>query len=314
MEKTYQLTDSPAKTLIHIVCGPTAGGKSAYALDLAAKTDGVIINADSRQVYKDMPILTACPGPDDLKAAPHLLYGILGPEEHFSAGNWRERAMPVIEETLRQGKAPIVTGGSGLYIKALMEGLSPIPDIPPEIRRASMALQQKLGNPGFYEELKRRDPVMAARYHPQHTARLIRAWEVLEATGKSLAEFQAQAKDAPPEHWHFEIHKIMPEREDLHRNCDLRFLAMLERGALEEVEDFAARIESGSIPATSPLIKSLGYSPILDYVKLQQGDENDLYKESGGDAEKALSITIAKAQTETRQYAKRQMTWFRNQL
>jgi tRNA dimethylallyltransferase len=283
---------------IHIIAGPTASGKSALALERAMQNNGVIINVDSRQIYKDLPILTAHPAPEEMQSAPHRLYGVLDANTHTSAGNWREMAVPVIEETLAAGKTPIVTGGSGMYLKTLMEGISPIPDVPDEIRTAAVAKQKELGNPQFYEELKKRDPETAALYHPMHTARLVHAWEILEATGKPLAYWQSLPKEKPPEDWHFDVTLVMPEREELYKRCDARFLKMLEAGAAEELEEFDARVERGEIRPDSILIRTLGAEP------LRQWRKGMLSKEEA----------IVRAQTETRQYAKRQVTWFKHQI
>ncbi len=283
---------------IHIVAGPTASGKSAFALLLAAEKNGVIINCDSMQIYDDLPILTAQPDAADQASAPHLLYGTLHPNDSTSAGNWREMVMPVIEDVLDQGRAPIICGGTGLYIKALMEGLSPIPDIPQDIRDGAVYLQAKLGNPGFHEMLSKYDPVMAARFHEGHTARLIRAWEVLQATGKSLALWQDAPREKPPAHWQFKVHKIIPERAVLRARCDARFELMMEKGALDEVEAFQARINSGKVRNDVPLTKALGFKMLRDYIRGKISKDE----------------AIEKSQAQTRQYAKRQTTWFNNQL
>lgn len=288
-----------AKTAaIRIVAGPTAGGKSAFALELAARHEGVIINADSRQVYNRLSILTAHPSTEELKSAPHELYGTLHPNEPCSAGTWQAMAAPVIEKTLTAGKTPIVVGGTGLYLKALMEGLSPMPVVPAGIRAAAVQKQAELGNPAFHAELAKRDPVSAAKFHPSHTARLVRAWEILEATGRTLAEWQATPKIAPPTHWHFTIHKIMPDREELYRRCDARFLKMLQEGALQQVRCFNDELAAGVIASDTLLKKSLGYKALTTHLE----------------GKITLEDAIASAQTETRQYAKRQMTWFRHQL
>ena len=205
---------------------------------------------------------------------------------------------PVIEEVLEDGKTPIICGGTGLYIKALMEGLSPIPDIPQAVRDKVVAHYEEAGAEKFYAELEQRDPVMAARFHVNHKARIIRAMEVLEETGKSLAEWQKQDRLSPPENWNFEIHKIMPEREVLRERCDKRFLWMLENGALEETEEFSKRIDAGDVHHNIPLAKALGFKSLRAYIKSEISKED----------------AIAEAQAETRQYAKRQVTWFRNQL
>jgi tRNA dimethylallyltransferase len=292
------MSNKSGNSLILVIAGPTASGKSALALEKAQALDGVIINADSMQIYKELPILTAQPDEQDKQKTQHLLYGALHPDDPCSAGRWREMAGEAIEDVLKSGRTPIIVGGTGLYIKALLEGLSGIPPVPAEIREAASRKQEELGNPGFYEELKKRDPVMAARFHPNHTARLIRAWEVLEATGRSLAEWQKESRLAPPDHWHFEIHKIMPEREELIRRCDERFLKMLENGVLEEVKNYSAKIGAGEIKQDVLLNKALGLRPLRDYL------ETGL----------PLVEATARAQAETRRYAKRQVTWFRHQL
>lgn len=286
------------KKLIHIIGGPTASGKSAHALALAKDYDGVIINADSMQIYDGLPILTAQPPAEDKKDFPHRLYGHLHPNESCSAGNWRELVEPVINDVLREGKTPIIVGGSGLYIHALTEGLSPIPDIPDDIRQAANAKQKELGNPAFYEALKKRDPVMASRLHADHTARLIRAWEVLEATGKSLSTWQEMPRLSPPSDWEFHVTLVMPEREKLYARCNERFIWMLDNGAMEELELFIEKKENGEINKTALLNNALGVKPLTAYLK--------------GTMTKTESIE--RGQGETRRYAKRQVTWFKHQI
>ena len=283
---------------IYVIGGPTASGKSAHALELAAAHDGVIINADSMQIYDGLPTLTAQPLAEDKMQAPHLLYGALHPNEACSAGNWREMVEPVIEDVLSDGKTPIICGGSGLYIQALIQGLSPIADIPDEIRSKASALQKELGNPAFYEALKERDPIMAARLHPDHTARLVRAWEVLEATGKSLSEWQAMPRVAPPENWQFEVNLVMPPRDMLYERCNQRFIWMLDNGALDELEEFNKAKQNGDISDKALLNNALGVKPLTAYL---QGT-------------KTKEEAIERGQADTRHYAKRQVTWFRHQI
>lgn len=286
------------KKIVHIIAGPTASGKSARAIERAKELNGVIINCDSMQIYDGLKILTAQPPADDQGSTPHTLYSHIHPNQVCSAGNWRELAEPVIQSVLAEGKTPIIVGGSGLYIKALTDGLSPMPDVPQAVRDEAVSLQKKLGNPGFYEALHKRDPIMAERFHPFHTARLVRAWEVLEATGMSLAEWQKKDRLAPPDNWHFEIEVIIPPRPVLHERCNMRFLAMMEMGVLDEVAAFAERVEKGEIRADVPLTKALGYKQLLSYIR--------------GELDKEEAIT--QAQAKTRQYAKQQVTWFRNQI
>lgn len=283
---------------IHIIAGPTASGKSALALEKAAALNGVIINADSMQVYDALPILTAQPSAEDKRAAPHELYGIYSPNEGCSAGDWRVLAEKTIERVLADGKTPIVTGGSGLYIKSLTNGFSPMPEVPEEIRQQAIDLQARLGNPAFHEALKQLDPVMAGRFHPQHTARLVRAYEVLQATGRSLAEFQALPPLNPPENWVFDITLVMPDRETLRRRCDQRFLWMLENGAVEEIEAYDKACKHGEIGEKALIHRALGAQALQAWLNGEISREQ----------------AVKKAQAETRQYAKRQMTWFRNQI
>ncbi len=283
---------------IHIIAGPTASGKSALALKIAHEHNGVIINCDSMQMYDALHVLAAQPTKDDMAVVPHKLYSVLRPAEHISAGIWQDMARKEIEQAIQENRTPIVVGGNGMYIKALMEGLSPIPAIPKDVRDAAVKRQKELGNPGFYDELKERDPESAARFHPQHTARLIRAWEVLAATGRTLSEWQKKTKNAPPDHWEFQVHKVMPEREELYRRCDERLAKMIEEGALEEVRKLSTEIDNGDVPPDALITKAHGYAPLRDYLhgKITR--------------EKALELS----QTETRQYAKRQVTWFKNQI
>lgn len=286
------------KQVIHIICGPTASGKSAHALKAAENLNGVIINADSMQIYDGLPLLTAQPSRADKELFPHRLYGHLHPNESCSAGNWREMVEPLIHEILDAGQTPIICGGSGLYIKALTEGLSPIPDIPDDVRDKTNAHYKALGKDEFFKDLQRRDPIMAARLHSDHKARIIRAWEVIEATGKSLAEWQEMPRLGPPAHWQFNVTIVMPERETLYSRCDQRFLWMMDNGALEELEQFNAAKSSGEISEKALLNHALGVKPLTNYLD--------------GEIDKQTAITLG--QGETRRYAKRQVTWFKHQI
>lgn len=286
------------KKNILIVAGPTASGKSARAIELALERNGVIVNCDSLQIYNGLPILTAQPTQKDFETAPHRLYSYLHPNESCSAGNWRELVEPILYEIINEGKIPIITGGSGLYIKALTEGLSPIPDVPQDIRDKSVELQKLLGNPNFHSELAKRDPEMANKLHPYHTARLVRAWEVFETTGKSLNEWQQKKRLSPPENWRFEIEVLIPERTVLHQRCNERLIQMLKNGVLDEIEEFNKKIQDSYIRPNVPLLKALGYKPLLEYIQ----------------GKKSKNSALEEAQAKTRQYAKQQVTWFRHQL
>ncbi len=292
------MTRNSPLTTVHIIAGPTASGKSARAMELARERGGVIINCDSVQVYEGLPLLSAQPSKAEQAEIPHRLYGALHPNEICSAGNWREMAIPVIEEVFNEGRTPIICGGSGLYIKALTEGLSPVPDIPDDIRARAIEMQKNRSAADLHAELRSRDPVMAARLDPNNKARLVRAWEVLEATGKSLAEWQALPLQGPPEGWKFEVEIILPERETLYERCNARFLWMMENGALEEAATFSARIDSGEVTNGVPATKSLGFKELAAHLKGKMSRED----------------AITAAQAATRHYAKRQTTWFRNQM
>jgi len=276
-----------------IVAGPTASGKSALALALAERLNGVVINADSMQVYDTLRIVTARPSAEDEARAPHRLYGVLDPAELCSAGRWRAMAVAEMEAAWAAGQLPVVVGGTGLYLRALVQGLSPIPDIPDATRQAARALFEQMGNEAFHALLASRDPVSAARLHPGNSQRLVRAWEVLEATGRTLADWQAvppvDALDAA-----FYSIVIAPERDALYEGCDRRFRLMIEQGALEEVKALLARRLDPALPA----MKALGVPELAAYL----------------DGRVTLEQAIAQAQQTTRNYAKRQSTWFRHQL
>jgi len=283
---------------IHVIGGPTASGKSAHALALADKYDGVIVNADSMQIYDGLPILTAQPPPEDLAQAPHKLYGHLHPNDACSAGNWNEIVKPLITEIIADNKMPIIVGGSGLYINALLYGLSPIPDIPDEVRTANNERFERLGNDAYFAELEALDPIMASRLHRDHTARIIRAREVIDHTGKSLSVWQDLPRESPPDDWQFDVTLVIPPRETLYNRCNQRFEWMLDNGALEELEAFIVKRNKGEISETALLNNALGVKPLSAYLC--------------GEMDKETAIT--RGQGETRRYAKRQTTWFNHQI
>jgi tRNA dimethylallyltransferase len=271
-----------------VIAGPTASGKSALALAIAKEFKGAVINADSLQVYSELSILTARPDSAALAQAPHLLYGEFSLFDPCSAGRWREKAASYIEDT----QLPIICGGTGLYIKALRNGLSEMPIVPPEIRQAAMELLDKLGGEAFRAELAKRDPESAGRLRSSDRQRLVRAWEVVEASGRPLSAWQ---NDKPPPYpARFATILLSPPRNILTSACDGRFLSMIEAGALEEAKAIRALSPDPLLPA----IKALGLRELIRHL----------------DGEIDLKAAISLAQTATRQYAKRQMTWFRHQL
>lgn len=285
---------SDEKKPVVIVAGPTASGKSAVALAAAREFDGIVINADSMQIYKELRVLTARPTEEDEVRVPHRLYGVLSAAETCSAGRWREMALTEINRAHEIGKLPVVCGGTGLYIKALMEGLSPMPDVPDEVRTTLRRRLDEEGAAALHQELAARDPAMASRLEPTDGQRIVRALEVLEATGRSLADWQATPPDGPPAGLRFLTILLMPPREWLYARCDRRLEAMIDEGALEEVRRLIAMGLDPGLPA----MKALGIKEFAEYL--------------AGDRE--FSDAMAAAQQATRNYAKRQMTWFRRQL
>lgn len=283
---------------VHIIAGPTASGKTSFALKRAAEMDSVIINADSVQLYNAMPVLTARPTTAEMALAPHALFGILDPAESCSAARWRGLALESIAEAADQNRLPILVGGTGFYIKALLEGFSPIPDIDPAVRVHVEARQKELGNPVFYEELVKYDPTIAGKLHPNDTQRLIRAREVFEATGKSISYWQSLPPSGPPDDMRFHFDIILPPREILHRRISERFETMIAQGALDEVRDLAAMIEEGRVPADAEIVKAHGFRSLRAYLQ----------------GEISLAEAGEKTRTETRQYARRQTTWLRHQI
>jgi tRNA dimethylallyltransferase len=276
-----------------ILGGPTASGKSALALAIARAFGGTVINADSLQVYRELPILTAQPAPATQAALPHRLYGFLSAAERCSAARWAALARIEIDAAHGQGSLPIVVGGTGLYLRSLLQGLAPVPEIPADVRETARQRLAALGKAGFHAELGRRDPRMAARIRPTDPQRMVRAWEVMAATGRSLADWQTQ-QDGPPTDGgpRFLTLVLMPERVQLYAACDARFRAMVELGALAE----AATLQS--LDPGLPAVKALGLRELVGHIR----------------GECSLEAAIVAGQQATRRYAKRQMTWFRHQV
>lgn len=274
-----------------LIAGPTASGKSAAALTLAERLNGTVINADSMQVYRELTLLTARPTPVEEARVPHRLYGIIPAARSYSVGNWLEDAARAIAEAEREERVPILVGGTGLYFKALLEGLAPIPDIPPEIRQAWRAQAEELGAEGLHRELAARDPAMAAKLRPSDTQRLVRALEVIDATGVSLAEWQGGTASPVllPEATLRLL--IAPEREVLYAAIDARFDAMIAEGAIEEVRALVAQRLDPGLPA----MRAHGVRELVAYLA----------------GACSLEEAIVNAKTESRRYAKRQMTWAR---
>lgn len=231
-----------------VIAGPTASGKSALGLAVARHFNGRIINADSMQVYDALRILTARPTPEDEALVEHRLYGFMSPDHICTAALWRDHATTEITQAVAAGKVPVIVGGTGLYVRTLMAGISPVPDIPADIRANARAQLDALGNAAFHALLAEKDPVMAARLGPGNTQRLTRAWEVWQATGRSLADWQTEPNQgAYPARW-FSI-VLDPPRADLAAAVEGRFRRMIEQGALDEARAMAALHLADDCPA-----------------------------------------------------------------
>jgi tRNA dimethylallyltransferase len=277
-----------------LIAGPTASGKSALALDLAARLDGVIVNADSMQVYRDLRVLTARPSPEEIMRAPHRLYGHVDAAVNYSVGHWFRAAGEVLRELAAAGGVPILVGGTGLYFKALLTGLAAIPPIDTAIREALRARLAAEGVEALHAELQGRDPDSAARLMPRDRSRILRALEVLQATGRTMDEWHRQG--LPPLLAPERAVRVFltPEREGLKRRIAARFEAMLAAGALEEVRALDAR----RLPETLPAMKAHGVPWLRRHLR----------------GEISIEAAAEGAIMDTRRYAKRQVTWFRNQM
>lgn len=277
-----------------VVAGPTCSGKSALSVAAAERFRGGIINADSMQVYRELEILTARPSAEVMRQVPHRLYGVIPAAETCSAGRWRALALEEIAKLRAQERLPIFCGGSGLYLKALTEGIASIPPIPAATRKAVRARYREVRPAALHRALAERDPLSAARLPESDRQRILRALEVMEATGRSLVEWQRAMPAGPPAHIRFHTLLLMPPRRELYRTCDMRFEQMMQAGALEEVKRLG---ELGLDPAL-PAMRALGVPELLAFCR----------------GELELCAAVEQAKAATRQYAKRQMTWFRNQI
>ena len=279
---------------IILIAGPTASGKSALALALAERHGGVIVNADSMQVYRDLRIITARPTPEEERRAPHRLYGHVDAAENYSVGRWYGDVAAALTAITQEARPAIITGGTGLYFTALTRGLAAVPPIPAEIRAEVRGRLASEGAVALHADLVARDPVAAERLQPGDRARVTRALEVVLATGRSLFDWHEDNKPACVDLARAAKVFLKPDRDELLRRIDARFDAMIEAGALEEVRALAARKLDRNLPA----MKAHGVPWLIRHL----------------DGEIALAEAVAHAKLETRQYTKRQATWFRNQL
>lgn len=275
-----------------LIAGPTASGKTAAAIGIAEAVGGAIINADSMQIYRELRVLTARPSAGDMQRVPHYLFGHVSAYDHYSVGRYQIDAARAFREVREKGNVPIFAGGTGLYFAALTDGLADIPPVPAAIRAKVQSHLAQLGNVAFHSELARRDPEMAAQLRPTDTQRVLRAFEILEATGRSLGAWQKGQGEAVLKDLRLATFVLDVPREELRERIDQRFRAMLSNGAREEAEALAG------LDAALPAAKLLGLRE-LNAAKRGEIAEGE---------------AVALAVTRTRQFAKRQITWFRNQM
>ena len=282
----------PDRPPIFLIAGPTASGKSALALRLAERVGGEIINADALQLYADLRLLTARPSGDEEARAPHHLYGVADGADGWSAGRWLRAARQTLNEVAARGRPAIVTGGTGLYFKALTEGLADIPPVPEDERLKAQAQFDALGEEAFRARLAARDPAAAARIAPGDRQRLVRASEVLAASGRALSDWQADTAPALPQGT-WRALALEPPRPLLYARCDARLDAIVEAGALEEVQ----RLMGRGLNDALPIMKAVGFRELAAHL----------------DGRLSLEDAMTQAKMQTRRYAKRQSTWLRNQ-
>ncbi|WP_226663495.1 tRNA (adenosine(37)-N6)-dimethylallyltransferase MiaA [Alteriqipengyuania lutimaris] len=291
---TNEISGKAVQGPLMLIAGPTASGKSAMALDLAGRLKnegrkGVIVNADSAQVYADLQVLSARPSAEEIAQAEHRLYGAWDGAQACSAAQWAEAAKREIADIHAHGDVPILVGGTGLYIRTLMEGIAPVPAIPADVRDAVRALP----TPDAFAELATADPASHARLDPGDTQRIARALEVVRATGLTLGEWQQRKEGGIADRVALSPVILLPEREWLYARCDARFLAMLEQGAVAEVEALLAR----NLDPDLPVMRAIGVREIAGWLR----------------GEWSRDEMIETGQRATRNYAKRQYTWLRHQ-
>ncbi len=277
-----------------LIAGPTASGKSKLAMILAERHGGIVINADSMQVYRDLAILTARPDAEDEARVPHALYGHVPAREAYSVGRWLEDVRRALDQARTEDRRPIIVGGTGLYFRALLEGLSPVPAIPEDIRAHWRAEAARLGAAGLHTVLAGKDTEMAARLRPTDPQRITRALEVLEATGLSLAVWQTRAGTPLLVADETERLLVMRDQQELFALCDSRFDSMLAAGGLEE----ARRLLALDLDPMLPAMRAVGVRPLLLMLSGQLDE----------------SAAIARAKQDTRHYVRRQLTWIRRHM
>ena len=277
-----------SKNTVVVIAGPTASGKSGLALDLALRYNGEIVNADSMQVYAGTPIISAAPSEAEKKLVPHHLYEIYPPQKNGTVVDWLKLAVECIREIWQRGNLPIVVGGTGMYIDNLINGTTPIPEPTPEVRKQVSEMKN------VYAWLLENDKEAAAMLNANDTTRVKRAAEIFLQTGQSIADWYQKPMVKHLSEVNFRVIKIIPPTKELDERCYLRFDKMMDTGALDEV----IKLDALHLPANLPAMKMLGVPELLAYLH----------------EEISLQQAVALAKLHTRQYAKRQRTWFRNKL
>lgn len=293
MQRNVSIDELKPNSVI-VVAGPTASGKSALAIDLALKYNGVIINADASQLYWDIPIISAAPDENDKAKVEHLLYGILEADEKNSVSDWIKLAIAAIRKVWAEGKLPIVTGGTGFYLESLINGISPIPETKPAVKQKVAKMFDDLGLCGVFEYLQKVDPEGAKKVNQNDTTRVRRALEIYEDTGVSIAKWFEMPMVKPLPEAEFTVVVMLKDLDELEKNCSQRFDNMIEKGALVEIEN----LQKKNISLKMPVMKAIGVPELMDYIE--------------GKTSKEEAVNLAKLHT--RQYAKRQLTWFRNRF
>ncbi len=277
-----------------LIAGPTASGKSARAMELAREMKGVIINADSMAVYQDLPILSARPTPEDIAATPHLLFGHIGAERNYSVGQWLDDAALALEKARAESLTPLFVGGTGMYFKALLQGLSDIPPVPDEVRARLRAESAGVPPEELHARLRKIDPLTAERLRPTDPQRILRALEIFTATGAPLASFHNARGKPLLDAARCKCLFIAPEKDELNLRINARFDAMMAAGALDE----ARRLFARDLDPTLPAMRAVGVPGLLAFLR----------------DECSLETAVERGKRDSRQYAKRQFTFARTQL
>lgn len=290
------MIDLNTKDKCYVIAGPTASGKTALALALAEKLNrsAVIINADSLQIYKGLPMLTACPDAGERYAVDHVLFEYLEPHVQCSVALWWELATQQIKKAFDAGIVPIVVGGTGMYINALIKGLPNTPEGNSEWRQKAQERLEEIGNEAFHEELKTFDPELAEMLAAGDSQRMMRGWEVFHATGEKLSVWHKSKPVVQDFDITFEYIQIMPVRDFIYERCNKRFDHMIKNGAFDEVQNFIEQYGTQDFP----VCKALGFKELKDALAGVKTEE----------------LAIEDAKRKTRNYAKRQMTWLRNTM